>query len=448
MGSDPYPAGNILLQLLVLAILIFLNAFFAASEIAVVSLNANKLKKMSEDGNKKARLISKMVDNPSRFLASIQIGVTLSGFLASASAAQSFAEPLTRWLSGFLPIPVNVISTGSVVIITILLSFVTLVFGELVPKRIAMQRAEALAFRVSRILSVFSSIMKPFISLLAATTNGVVRLFGFNPDKSQNNETEEEIRLMVDVGNDAGVIEENQKEMINNIFEFDDRSVDEIMTHRTEMTAIESTATIAEAAELAIKFGYSRIPIYKEDIDDILGIVYAKDILRYLGKDSYLDAPVASIMHRALFIPESQKCRDLFAALTANKLQIAIVLDEYGGTAGLVTMEDLIESIVGSIQDEYDNEEEEIEQVDETTFTVDGTADIIEIERLLDIELPEGDYDTIGGMILYLLKRIPAPDEHPTISVEGYDFTVQSSDERRIETVRIEKTQKTEKEQV
>lgn len=430
--------ADILIQILILVVLVFLNAFFASSEMALVSLNSSKLKKMAEQGNKKAKRVLKITDNPSRFFATIQVGVTLSGFLASASASQSFADMLANGLSTFLPFGKSAINTISLIIITILISFITLVFGELVPKRIAVIKAERLSFSFSAPLSWLNTVMRPVISLLAATTNGILKLLGFDTKQSDDTVTEEEIRLMVDVGEEAGTIEENQKDMINNIFEFDDRTVDEIMTHRTEITAVDENSTVEEVVAIAISEGYSRIPAYTDDIDTISGIIYVKDLLKYVGK-STTKKSVKSIIRPAVYVPEAKSCKDLFSELTKKKIQMAIVVDEYGGTAGLVTMEDLVESILGDIQDEYDNEEEEIVEVNETTFTIDGTTDIIEVERQLDFSMPEGDYETIGGFMLLNLGDIPKADEHPSIELNGYSFTVKESDEKRIISVLVEK---------
>jgi len=436
---DPDPILTVIFKLLLLLALILINALFAAGEMAVITLNDNKVLRMADDGHKKAKKIAKLIKNPSRFLATIQVGVTLSGFLASASAAQSFAEPLSGFVGSFVPLSEPVVVAVCTFVITALLSYFTLVFGELVPKRIAMQRSEVIAFSMSGFISAINWLMKPFITFLTFSTNLIVRLLGFDPNAAAGNVTEEEIRMLVDVGEETGVIEESQKDMIINIFDFDDRTVDEIMTHRTEISAISSEIPLKEAVALAIEEGYSRIPVFGEDIDDIQGIIYVKDLLQYVGKTVNRTMLVRDIMRTPMFIPEAKRCRELFSQMTARKMQMAIVVDEYGGTAGLITMEDLIESIVGNIQDEYDDEDEEVEQVDETTFTVDGTVDMIEIERILDVELPEGDYDTLAGMIISILGRIPDPGEHPSVVIKDITFTVQDSDERRIETVTVVK---------
>lgn len=427
---------NLLLSILLLILLIFLNAFFASSEIAIITLNDSKIRKMAEDGDKRAAKVLKLTKNSSRFLSTIQIGVTLSGFLASASASQSFAEMLADALT-FLPFSRSTVMGVSTVIITILLSYFSLVLGELVPKKIAMQKAEALSFRVAGVLNGLAAVLRPFIGLLSASTNFVLRLLGIDPNASEQTVTEEEILMMVDVGEEKGVIGESTKDMIENIFDFHDTTADEIMTHRTDVTAIEDTGTIEEAVQLAIDGGYSRIPVFHEDLDNILGIVYVKDLLKYIGHPVDENIRLTDVMRKAYFIPESKRCSELFTEMTEHKVQIAIIVDEYGGTEGIITMEDLLESIVGNIQDEYDNEEEEIQQVNENEFTVEGTTPIDEVSDLLDTELPEGDYDTIAGLVVETLGRIPLPDEHPSVTWENLTFTVEEVEDRRVSKIHI-----------
>ncbi|MBR6407502.1 MAG: HlyC/CorC family transporter [Clostridia bacterium] len=433
--------GNVWLRLLLLVVLIACNAFFAASEIAIISLNDNKLKQDAKQGNKKAKRLVKLTGNPSAFLATIQVGVTLSGFLASAVAATSFAKMITNALSPSFPQYRSLISGVSTVVITIILSFVTLVFGELVPKRIAMKKYEKISYSVSGVLSFIKAVTKPFIILLTAATNGIVRLLGFDPNENKEIVTEEEIMMMVDAGEEEGVIEESEREMISNIFEFDDTTVEEIMTHRTEIVGVEDTGTIADAVRISMEEGYSRIPVYREDMDNILGIIYVKDLLRFIGRKIPDNVSLTSFMHKPYYIPEAKKCSELFDEMTARKVHIAVIVDEYGGTSGIITMEDLLESIVGNIQDEFDDEEEEMVQVDDTTFTVDGATNIDEVCDLLEINLPEGDYDSIGGFILDKIKRIPSPDEHPVVEYAGATFTVTEVDERRIAKIKIVRPQ-------
>ena len=442
LSDDPDPATNLIFQLVLLFVLILINAFFAMSEIAVISLNDSKVKKMAEEGNKKAKQIVKLTAESSAFLSTIQVGVTLAGFLTSASASQAFVEKLSGWMMGIFslsPSYLSLINGVATVVITLIISYFSLVLGELAPKRIAMQNPEKVSFAVVGILLFIKTVMKPVIKLLSVSTNLVIRCFGVDPNADEENVTEEEIRMMVDVGEEKGVIEESQKEMINNIFEFDDICVQDIMTHRTDITAVEVTDSVLDVVKESMEMGFSRIPVYEDDLDNVVGIVYVKDLLGYIGEKVPETSSISALMRPATFVPESKKCGSLFTEMTEKHIQMAVVVDEYGGTAGLITMEDLIESILGNIQDEYDNETEDIEQVSENLFTIDGTTDIEEVSELLDRELPEGEYDTLGGMIMSYLGRIPAPEEHPTVEVSNILFTVLSLDERRIDKVRAEK---------
>lgn len=441
--DDPGPALDIILKLVLLFVLIFFNAFFAMSEIAIISLNDTKMQKLAEEGNKKAKQIVKLTENPNRFLSTIQIGVTLAGFLASASASQNFADLLVNALKHTAivnVIPESVINGISVVLITIITSYFSLVLGELAPKRIAMQVPEKVSFKVVGILLFIAKITKPFVKVLSVSTNGVVRLLGFDPNADEENVTEEEIRMMVDVGGEKGVIEDSQKEMIDNIFEFDDLDAGDIMTHRTDMTAIEVSRSLEEVAELAIENGYSRIPVYEDDPDSIVGVLYAKDLLKYVGHNIPAELTISKVMRKALYVPETQSCGDLFKAMNDSHTQFAVVVDEYGGTAGIVTLEDVLESIVGNIQDEYDDEDEEIVQINETTFTIDGITDLDEVDELVGTKLPEGDYDTLGGFVISLLGYLPSEsDPEPAVAeYENLRFTVLNFEDRRIGEIKVE----------
>lgn len=441
MDPDPNPT-SIIWKLVLLLVLILVNAFFAMSEIAIITLNDNKVKAMAEDGHKGAKRVLSLTKNPSGFLSSIQIGITLAGFLTSASAADSFSGPLANWIYSFEWAKFFDQGTWqgiSLVVVTIIISYFSLVLGELVPKRIGMQAAEKISFKIAPVLLFVKSCFKPFIAFLTVSTNIVVRMFGFDPNASEENVTEEEILMMVDAGEEKGVIEESQKEMINNIFEFDDIVAADVMTHRTEIEAVEIHEPLADIVKLAIEEGYSRIPVYKEELDNIVGILYVKDLLKYVGSDVPKSFKITNIMRTAVFVPESKKCGDLFNEMTEQKLQMVIIVDEYGGVAGLVTIEDLLESIVGNMQDEYDDEEEEIEQMTDGRFVLEGTSDIGELAETLEIDFPEGEYDTIGGFIMSELGRIPTADENAEVKYGGYIFTVVEMDERRISKVEAEK---------
>lgn len=438
MDADP---GSIILKVVLLFILTLLNAFFAMSEIAIISLNDTKIDKLAEEGHKKAKQVKKLTENSSNFLSTIQIGVTLAGFLTSATAAQSFATMLTDALANTAVanvVPLGIISGVSTVLITLVTSYFSLVLGELAPKKIAMQKPEKVSFAVVPVLLFVSKVTKPFVKILSVSTNAVVRLFGLDPNADEEEVTEEEIRMMVDVGQEKGVIEDVQKEMINNIFEFDDIDVADIMTHRTDMACVDEEDSLAEAIQLSMEEGYSRIPVYEEDPDNVVGIVYIKDLLKYIGSALPETLQLKDVMRKAYYVPESKRCGALFAEMTEKHMQMAIVVDEYGGTAGLVTLEDIVEAIVGNIQDEYDNEDEEISKINETTFTIDGVTDLEEVEEQLGIQFPEDDYDTLGGFIISQLGFLPQDGDMNAVEFENIRFTVLNVEDRRIGKVKVE----------
>ena len=440
--DDP---GSIILKLLLLFVLVIINAFFAMSEIAIISLNDNVVDKQAEDGNKKAKKVKKLTENPSNFLSTIQIGVTLAGFLTSASASSSFAAGLTEKLVALgTPISAKVINGISVVLITVIMSYFSLVFGELAPKRMAMQKPEKIAYSVVGILLVVKTITAPFVKVLSASTNLIVRLCGFDPNANEESVTEEEIRMMVDVGQEKGVIEDIQKEMIDNIFDFDDIDVSDIMTHRTDMFAVEDTDSLEQVVSISIEHGYSRIPVFHEDPDNIIGIVYIKDLLKYISSSLPKDKGPKDVMREAYYVPFSKSCGALFNEMCEKHMQMAVVVDEYGGTAGIVTMEDLLEAIVGNIQDEYDNEDEEIVEVSENVFTIDGTAYIEEVNELVGDIIPEGDYDTLGGFLISRLGYLPKDGDMTEVEFKNLKFTILNVEDRRIGKIRVEITPKEE----
>lgn len=418
-------------QITVLIILIALNAFFAATEIAFISLNEVKIELKAKEGNKKAKKIYNMIKDPSKFLATIQIGITLAGFLSSAFASDTFAEILAPKLYKLMPI----ISLArweeiSIIIITIILSYFTLVFGELVPKRIAMKYAEKLSFISVGIIKTISVFTLPFVKLLTFSTNIICKIFGITGEEEENI-SEEEIKMMVDAGEENGTIEKNEKEMINNIFEFNDRIISEIMIPRTQVYALEMELTVQETIKLLNEnTTYSRIPVYDENIDNIRGIIHVKDLLLSQKNEN---VKLKDIAREAIYVLESIYIDDVFKELKLNKKQIAVVVDEYGGTAGIVTMEDILEEIVGEIYDEYDIEKIKYKKLDNNTFIIDGEMPIYEVEKILDIELPEGDYDTISGYLLFELSRIPSNNEKElSIETDKVVFKIEKIQGNRI----------------
>lgn len=425
-------------EIFILIILIALNAFFASSEIALISLNDNKVRKMAEEGHKKAQLIHNLTSEPSRFLATIQIGITLAGFLASAFASETFADRLVS-LAGSLgvPVPASVIKVISVTIITIILSYFTLVMGELVPKRLAMQKPEQIAMFAVGPLSVLAKLSSPFVRFLTLSTNFFIRLMGGNPDANEEEITEEEIRMMVDVGEEKGVIQETEKEMINNIFEFDNTRVSEIMTHRTDIIALSLDSPLEDALELVSSEKFSRVPIYEESIDNIVGILSVKDLFHYLKSNHQEPFSLSAIIRRPYFIPESKMTDELFREMKKNKVHMAVAIDEYGGTAGIVTMEDLLEEIVGNIFDEYDDDEEkEVEKIDDNTYLFDGSTSLDNVAEHLEVDLPIEEYDTLSGFLMGQLGRIPDKGENPQIEFDDVVFKVEKVEEKRISKVK------------
>lgn len=423
------------MQITILIILIFVNAFFAAAEIAFISLNDAKIEKMAKEGNKKAKSIEKMLKNPSKFLATIQIGITLAGFLSSAFAADTFVDKLAPQLNNLIPsLSISTWRGISLVLITIILSYFTLIFGELVPKRLAMKHFEKISFASIGIIKVISVITAPFVKFLTFSTNIVSKIFGVT-ENDESTVTEEEIRMMVDAGQEKGTIQKDEKEMINNVFELNDRTVSEIMTDRTNMFAVDENMSIGEVIEeLTEERGYSRIPVYDETIDEIKGVVYLRDILL---SNKNRNTKIKSLIKDAYFVPETKRINELFKEFQKNKKQIAIVVDEYGGTAGVVTMEDILEEIVGEIYDEYDTPTEKYEKIDENTFLVDGSISIYELEKILDIEIPDGDYDTLSGYILEELGRIPKAKEKPVIETDKAIYKVEKFEDNRIASVKV-----------
>lgn len=437
MSDDP------LWRLLLLPIfLVALNAFFAASEIAVISLNENKLRYQAEDGDKKAQRLLDMVREPAAFLSTIQLGITLSGFLASAFAADTFADRLVNWLTvthSFTAMPVSTIRTLSVISITILLSLFTLIFGELVPKRIAMQKSEQVARATCGAVRVISAIARPFIWLLSASTNGILRLLRMDPNAGGEDVSESEIRMMVDIGEEKGTIETNEKELIENIFEFNNMTSEDVMIHRTDMVMLWIGDTDEEIIRTIEESGLSRFPVYNEDADDIIGMLNTRDYL--LNVRLPQPKPVREIIRPAYFVPESVRTDVLFRDMQSKKVHMAIVVDEYGGTSGLVTMEDLLEEIVGNIYDEFDlPDEQEITPLEDNLWRIAGSAELEDVSKALDIELDESEeYDTLGGLVFAQLSVIPEDGSQLTVDACGLHIQVEKVVDHRVEWALVSK---------
>ena len=431
---------TIVFQLLVQVILILINAFFAATEIAVISLNANKLRKLEEEGDKMAPKLLHMVEDSSSFLSTIQIAITLSGFLGAAFAGDAFAEYLTTWLLSLgVGIPASVLNTISLVVVTVILSYFTLIFGELVPKRIAMQKSMEMARLSCRVVTAIATIAKPVVKLLALSTNGMLRLLRMKVDVEEDQVTEDEIRMMIDLGNESGSIKEDEKELLHNVFDFSDQTVSDVMTHAADVETISVDATREEVLDTIRSTGLSRFPVYGEDESDILGVLNARDFLMDWAVDG--TKTVRDLMRPAYLVPESLDADDLLRDMQRKKIHLAVVLDEYGELAGVITVEDLLEEIVGNIYDEFDPAEpQELEQLGENLWRVSGSLSVEDLADELDMEIPEDeDYDTVGGMILSCLRTIPEDGSRPVVQIHGLELQAEKVEDHRIRSVLVRK---------
>lgn len=423
-------AGVLVWQVILQLILIFINAVFACAEIAVISMNDAKLSKLASEGDKRASRLKVLTEQPARFLSTIQVAITIAGFLGSAFAAGNFAVYLKKLIPG-MP------NSVAVIIITMLLSYITLVFGELVPKRIAMKKAESLALDMSGMLSVVSKFFAPLVWLLTASTNGVLRLFGIDPSQDDNSVTEEEIRMMIDVGSEKGTIDSAEKEMIQNVFEFDDLTAEEVSTHRTDIITLSVEDSVSEWDKTIHKYRYSQFPVCGEDSDDILGILSTKDYFRL--KDRSIGNIMKNAVRQPYFVPEGVKADVLFRNMQRNRRSMAVVLDEYGGVTGIVTMNDLIEQLVGSIDDEDDTPDttQEIIREGEYDWTIPGSASIEDVTHALHLKFPEGEYDTFGGFIFEEYGSIVDDGKTFEMDYENLHINVLEIKDHRIERTHV-----------
>lgn len=433
--------GNPWIAILVTIVLVAINGILASAEIALVGLNEAKLKHSAENGHKKHRLLLKMKQNPSDFLSTIQIGITLVGLLSGALAADSLAEPIVAWAkglgaSGFM---LSLVNVGAVVLITLLLTFVMLVFGELVPKRVAMANPEKTALRFVSLIHGLGKVTRPLVKLLAASTNGVLRLIGINPAQVQTPVTEQEILIMLREGQAQGTIEETEVEVVSNLFEFTDLTVEEAMTHRTEIRALPADSSLMDFAALLSESGFSKFPVYEETIDRIVGVIYSADVMKLLPlrlEETALPA-VRDVMRPPFFVPETKPLHELFQEIKRDKQRLAVVVDEYGGTSGIITVMDIIEEIVGDIEVDY--LPEQMRGAD-GTYTMDGRMDMEDVRDLINLMLDddEEEYDTLSGFLIDQLGYIPAAGDAPYADVDGFRFQVVEMNGALIQTVRIE----------
>ena len=429
-------------QLLLQAFLILLNAFFACTEIAVISLNATKLRKMEEEGDKSAGRLLKLVEQPSNFLSTIQIGITLANLLGSAFAADNFSDGLVNWVYNdlnFQASPLSVLNTLSVILITIILSYFTLIFGELVPKRVAMQKPMLVGRIAAPVVSGLGTIMRPVIWFLSFSTNLVLRLLHVKTEAQEESVTEEEIRMMIELGGEKGTIDEDEETWIQNVFRFDDITVSDAMTHVSDVVALDVDMDEKEIVKIIEESGLSRYPVYDEDINDILGILYARDFLLNLNRPD--PRPFRELIRSAYFVPESIHADILFQDMQQKKIHIAVVVDEYGSTAGIITVEDLLEEIVGNIYDEFDPAEPpEIVQVEDNLWRVEGGTSLEDLEEAMDIELPEDiNADTVNGLILNCLRSIPDDGSSFDVTTNGLEIHVENVEDKMVTYALIRK---------
>ena len=420
---------SILFMILLQVVLILCNAVFACAEIAVISTNDNKLEKMAGEGDKRAAKLLNLTKQPARFLATIQVAITLSGFLGSAFAADNFSGPMVDWL---VRIGVGgsrkVLDTISVILITILLSYVTLIFGELVPKRIAMGRSGQIALGMSGLVTVISKMFAPIVWLLTASTNGVLRLMGIDPNDQGDELSEEEIRMLLEEGRQKGVIAQSENEIIQNVFEFNDLTADEIATHRTEVTVLWLDES-SEVWEQTVKNSHhTYYPICGNSIDDIVGILDAKEYFRL--EDRKKQIVLEQVVREPYFVPERVKADVLFRNMKESKNHFAVVLDEYGGMTGIVTMNDLIEEILGDFITE---EEPEIKKMDLNTWEIRGSASLQDVEESLHISLPSDEFDTFNGLIFSTLGKLPEVGSSIQLEEPGLTIKVTEINGHRVE---------------
>ncbi len=426
--DDPLP--SIILQFF----LILLNAFFACTEIAVISLNDAMVKRAAESGDKKARMLVRLIEKPAHFLATIQVGITLAGFLGSAFAANNFSAVLVKWAVGMgISLSEDALNTIAVILITIVLSFFTLVLGELVPKRIAMQRPEPIARAVASVIMVLSYAAAPLVWLLTASTNLILRLLRLNTNAEEEHVTEEEIRIMVDLGEEKGAIAPEEGEMIDNVLELSDKTAVELMTHRTDLTVLwlEDDPKVWE--QTIYSSNYSRYPVCGDSMDKIMGVLHVRDFFCNLRNAQPVS--LKELLRPAYFVPETARADMLLRDLRQNRAHMAIVVDEYGGTSGVLTMEDLVEEIVGQIEDEHDDADAEpdIITLGPDHWRVRGSVDIATLSEELAVDFPEGDYDTLGGLIFAQMHSIPIDGTHPEVDVAGVHIVVEELTDHRVE---------------
>lgn len=421
-------------SIILILILVMVNAFFASAEMAIVSMNKTKLNLLAEDGNKKAKLLLSLVKDTSRFLATIQVGITFAGFFASASAATTISSQFGEFLTN-LGIPYG--SNIALVITTLIISYITLVLGELVPKRIALQNAEKIAMISVKPIIIISKITKPFVWFLSLSTNLILKLLGVKTDGVEEKISREEIRSLVELGEEQGTINETERTMIDGIIKFDDILAKEVMTPRTETFCIEANTDIKESINLILQENYSRIPVYEEEIDNIVGVIYMKEIFAAVINNGIETLSIKDVMRTPYMVPETKSIDKLLKDMQDSKNHIAVVIDEYGGFSGIVTLEDLLEEVIGEIEDEYDDSFTDIEKIDDKTYIVNGLVTISDINKYLNLDFQSNAIDTIGGLVIENIGTIPNNYVNKEIIINCIKFKILSLDGKRIEKIQL-----------
>ena len=425
--------GSLLLQIVIIIILTGINAFFSSAEMAIVSLNKNKLKILIEDGNKKAILLDNLLQEPSKFLSTIQVGITLAGFFASASAATGLSQYLS---SALRPLNIPYSNQISMILITFLLSYITLVFGELIPKRIALRNSEKIALSSIGVIVFISKLFSPFVKFLTFSTNLVLTILKMKEDNIEEKVSKEELRSLVEVGKEHGVINETEQEMIENIIEFDEKIAREIMIPRTKVFLIDKNISIHELFENKEIGKYSRIPVYENEADNIIGILLTKDLMMEAYKKGFDDIKISDLVQEAYFVPETKNVNELFNEMQLEKKHITILIDEYGGFSGIVTLEDLIEEVMGNIDDEFDDEDLSIHQISKNKYLVNGDVSLYDLNDNFHFELESKYYDTLSGILIENLGYIPEDNENiEPITINGVIFKPQRVRNKKIEKI-------------
>ena len=433
------------LMILLQVVLIALNAFFACAEIAVISMNDAKLAHMAADGDKRAIRLARLTSEPARFLATIQVAITLSGFLGSAFAAENFSGVLVDWVVslGVTSISVELLDSIAVILITIILSFFTLVFGELVPKQVAMRKAESLALGMSGTISAIAALFKPLVSLLTASTNGCLRLLGIDPNAKDDEVSEEEIRMMVDVGSEKGTIDDAEREFIQNVFEFDDISAGELVTHRTEVIMLDADADMENWKEIIHNSRHASYPIFEENADNIVGVLKAKEYFRL--EDKSRESVMKYAVRDPYFVPATIKADRLFRNMKKGRRTMAVVLDEYGGMMGVITIKDLIEQLVGDYYAYDDTEENEnIKSIGENTWKIHGSASLEDISERTGVVLHYEEFDTFNGLVFYLLGKVPTDGDKFNLEIKNLTIKVVKIQNHMVEVAIVRKKEETE----